>query len=44
LPILAINVDLITGWFPLTVVIVAIVSAVLSVGWHHGASKRGGSV
>jgi enterochelin esterase-like enzyme len=37
---LAINVDLITGWFPLTVVIVALGSVVLSVGWHDGAWKR----
>ncbi|MGD0394932.1 MAG: alpha/beta hydrolase-fold protein [Acidimicrobiales bacterium] len=36
---LAINVDLITGWFPQTVVIVAIASVVLSVGWHDGAWK-----
>jgi enterochelin esterase-like enzyme len=35
----AINIDLITGWFPLTVVIVAIASVVLSVGWHDGAWK-----
>ncbi len=37
---LAVNVDLITGWFPSTVVIVAIVSVVLSVGWHDGAWNR----
>ena len=37
---LAINVDLITGWFPTTVVIVAIASVVLSVGWHDGAWKK----
>ncbi len=36
---LAINVDLITGWFPLTVIIVGIASVVLSVGWHDGAWK-----
>ncbi len=36
---LAINIDLITGWFPRTVVIVAIASVVLSVGWHDGAWK-----
>ena len=36
---LAINIDLITGWFPLTVVIVAVASVVLSVGWHDGAWK-----
>ena len=36
---LAVNVDLITGWFPLTVIIVAIASVVLSVGWHDGAWK-----
>ena len=30
----AIDIDLITGWLPVTVVIVAIGSAVLSVGWH----------
>jgi S-formylglutathione hydrolase FrmB len=35
----AINIDLITGWFPTTVVIVAIASVVLSVGWHDGAWK-----
>ncbi len=38
--VLAVNVDLITGWFPTTVVIVAVVSVVLSVGWHDGAWKR----
>ncbi|MGO8870755.1 MAG: alpha/beta hydrolase [Acidimicrobiales bacterium] len=36
---LAVNVDLITGWFPLTVVIVAIASVILSVGWHDRAWK-----
>jgi enterochelin esterase-like enzyme len=40
MPTFAVNVDLITGWFPLTVVIVAIASVVLSVGWHDGAWKR----
>ena len=35
----AVNIDLITGWFPATVIIVAIVSVVLSVGWHDGAWK-----
>jgi enterochelin esterase-like enzyme len=40
MPTFAVNVDLITGWFPLTVVIVAVVSVVLSVGWHDGAWKR----
>ncbi len=34
-----IDIDLITGWFPQTIVIVAIVSVVLSVGWHDGAWK-----
>jgi hypothetical protein len=33
----AITLDLITQWFPLSVVIVAITSVVLSVGWHDGA-------
>ena len=32
---LAINFGIITGWFPVTVVIVAIASVVLSVGWHR---------
>jgi enterochelin esterase-like enzyme len=36
---LALNIDLITGWFPLTVVIVAIASVVLSIGWLDGAWK-----
>ena len=36
---LALNIDLITGWFPVTVVIVAIASVILSVGWHDGAWK-----
>jgi enterochelin esterase-like enzyme len=36
---LAVNIDLITGWFPVTVVIVAIASVVLSVGWVDGAWK-----
>jgi enterochelin esterase-like enzyme len=36
---LGINIDLITGWFPMTVVIVAVASVVLSVGWHDGAWK-----
>ncbi len=36
---LALNIDLITGWFPLTVVIVAVASVVLSVGWLDGAWK-----
>jgi enterochelin esterase-like enzyme len=36
---LAINLDLITGWFPTTVIIVALASVVLSVGWHDGAWK-----
>lgn len=35
----AINVDLITGWFPVTVVVIALASVVLSVGWHDGAWK-----
>ena len=37
---LAINVDLITGWFPLTVVIVAIASVVCPWG---GTTARGSS-
>ncbi len=37
--VLAVNVDLITGWFPVTIVIVAIASVVLSVGWLDGAWK-----
>jgi hypothetical protein len=36
---LALNVDLITGWFPVTVVVVSLASVVLSVGWHDGAWK-----
>jgi enterochelin esterase-like enzyme len=36
---IAVNIDLITGWFPITVVIVALASVVLSVGWHDGAWK-----
>ena len=36
---LAVNIDLITGWFPVTIVIVAIASIVLSVGWVDGAWK-----
>jgi len=36
---LAVNIDLITGWFPVTIVIVAIASVVLSVGWVDGAWK-----
>jgi enterochelin esterase-like enzyme len=36
---LALNIDLITGWFPVSVVIVAVASVVLSVGWHDGAWK-----
>jgi hypothetical protein len=35
----AVDLDLITGWFPLTVVIVALGSVVLSVGWLDGAWK-----
>jgi enterochelin esterase-like enzyme len=34
-----VNIDLITGWFPVTVVVVAIAAVVLSVGWHDGAWK-----
>ena len=36
---LALNIDLITGWFPVTVVIVALASVILSIGWHDGAWK-----
>jgi enterochelin esterase-like enzyme len=36
---LALNIDLITGWFPLAVVIVAVSSVVLSIGWFDGAWK-----
>ena len=36
---LAVNIALITGWFPVTVVIVAVASVVLSVGWLDGAWK-----
>jgi enterochelin esterase-like enzyme len=35
----AINFSIITGWFPLTVIIVALASVVLSVGWVDGAWK-----
>ena len=35
----AVNIDLITGWFPTTVIVVALTSVVLSVGWHDGAWK-----
>jgi len=38
--IVAFDIDLITGWFPETVVIVAVASVVLSVGWIDGAWKR----
>jgi hypothetical protein len=37
--LLTINIDLITGWFPTTVIIVALASVLLSVGWHDGAWK-----
>jgi len=36
---LAVNIDLITGWFPITVVIAAVASVALSVGWIDGAWK-----
>ena len=36
---LAVNIDLITGWFPTTVVVVAVASAILAVGWWDGAWK-----
>lgn len=36
---LAVDIDLITGWFPMTVVIAAIASVGLSVGWIDGAWK-----
>jgi enterochelin esterase-like enzyme len=36
---LAVNIDLITGWFPVTIVVVSIASVVLSVGWRDGAWK-----
>jgi enterochelin esterase-like enzyme len=32
-----VNVNLITGWFPTAVVVVAIASAVLAIGWRDGA-------
>lgn len=35
----AINFSIITGWFPVTVVIIAVASVVLSVGWLDGAWK-----
>ncbi len=35
----AINVDLITGWFPTTIVVLALASTVLSIGWLDGAWK-----
>src|ERR1700733_11598644 len=35
----AINFSIIAGWFPLTVVIIAVASVVLSVGWVDGAWK-----
>jgi S-formylglutathione hydrolase FrmB len=34
---IAVNLDLISGWFPTAVVIVAVVSTVAAVGWHDGA-------
>jgi hypothetical protein len=37
---LAVNVDLITGWFPLTEIIVAVALVVLSVGWHDFPGSR----
>jgi enterochelin esterase-like enzyme len=36
---LAVNFSLITGWFPTVVVVVAIASVILSVGWIDGAWK-----
>ncbi len=36
---LAVNVDLITGWFPVTVVVVSVAAVVLSIGWLDGAWK-----
>jgi len=36
---LAINFSIITGWFPVTVVVIALASVVLSVGWVDGAWK-----
>ena len=36
---LAVNINLITGWFPTTVIVVALVSAILAVGWWDGAWK-----
>ncbi len=35
----AINFSIITGWFPTTVIIIALASVVLSVGWVDGAWK-----
>ena len=35
----AITIDLITGWFPVTIIVVALASVVLSVGWLDGAWK-----
>jgi enterochelin esterase-like enzyme len=35
----AINFSIITGWFPVTVVIIAVASLILSVGWVDGAWK-----
>ena len=35
----ALNLNLISGWFPTVVVVVAVVSAVLAVGWRDGAWK-----
>ncbi len=35
----AINFSIITGWFPTTVVVIAVASVVLSVGWLDGAWK-----
>ena len=35
----AINFSIITGWFPVTVIIIALASVVLSVGWVDGAWK-----
>ena len=36
---LALNLNLISGWFPTTVVVVAVVSAVSAIGWRDGAWK-----
>jgi hypothetical protein len=34
-----VNINLITDWFPVTIVVLSIVSVVLAIGWFDGAWK-----